>query len=117
MWIATTPSQIWGPAGKEARKLGFHRLATGHYARIREHPSGWRLMCPADREKDQSYFLYPIKLEDLPFILFPLGGMTKKEVRKMAGKRIGFAYSPQVGRQDICLFSMAITARCFQTEI
>ncbi len=96
----------------QARKLGFHRLATGHYARIEEHPSGWQLMRPADREKDQSYFLYPIKPEDLSFILFPLGGMTKEKVRKMA-EESGLHTARRLDSQDICFVPHGDYSRVF----
>ncbi len=63
-----------------ARALGADALATGHYARIRDS----RLFTAADPDKDQSYFLYPIKPEALACTLFPLGAMTKPEVRAHA---------------------------------
>lgn len=60
-------------------------LATGHYARmaVKDCP----LICiPADKDKDQTYFLWRIRASVLPKILFPLGGLTKKEVRSLANK-------------------------------
>ena len=71
---------------KLARALGAEYLATGHYARIEQGPDGFRLLRGVDPLKDQSYFLYCLKAEQLPHILFPLGGMAKKEVRRIAAE-------------------------------
>ncbi len=65
-----------------ARALGAEALATGHYART----DGTRLFTAIDPEKDQSYFLWPIRPEALARTLFPLGGMTKPEVRAHAAR-------------------------------
>lgn len=110
----------FGALLKEARKLGFHRLATGHYARIENQPSGWRLLRPADRGKDQSYFLYPLRLEDLPFILFPLGLMTKEEVR-LTARQSGLHTARRHDSQDICFvphgdYSRVFSDRNLKTE-
>lgn len=102
----------FGALLKEARKLGFHRLATGHYARIENQQSSWRLLRPVDRKKDQSYFLYPIRLEDLPFILFPLGSMTKEEVRKTA-EQWGLHTARRLDSQDICFVPHGDYTRVF----
>ncbi len=69
-----------------ARKSGieFNRFATGHYARIVESDTGAMLYCGADLAKDQSYFLYRLKLSQLNSLLFPLGAYHKAEVRRMA---------------------------------
>lgn len=68
---------------EKARSLGADFLATGHYARIGE---GGTLLKSLDPQKDQSYFLYTLKQKLLPHILFPVGGMEKKEVRALARK-------------------------------
>ncbi len=84
-----------------ARAFGAEYLATGHYARIEKGPDGCRLLRGADPLKDQSYFLYCLKKEQLPHILFPLGGMAKKEVRRIAAE----AYLPTAKEKesnDIC---------------
>ncbi|MDX9922789.1 MAG: tRNA 2-thiouridine(34) synthase MnmA [Syntrophales bacterium] len=84
-----------------ARSMGFDYLATGHYARIEETGNGLRLMRARDRVKDQSYFLYVIGTENMSRILFPLGNMTKEEVRAVADR----AALPVTGgreSQDIC---------------
>ncbi|HIE09795.1 MAG TPA: tRNA 2-thiouridine(34) synthase MnmA [Armatimonadetes bacterium] len=80
-----------------ALKLGCEYLATGHYARIREG----RLLMASDREKDQSYFLWPIRREDLGRILFPIGDYRKSEVRELA-RRLGLPTAERPESQDIC---------------
>lgn len=70
-----------------ATRLGARQVATGHYARI-EHVDGTaRLLCGADAEKDQSYFLHMLDEATLERFVFPLGGMTKAEVRDVAKRR------------------------------
>ncbi|MBN2247461.1 MAG: tRNA 2-thiouridine(34) synthase MnmA [Coriobacteriia bacterium] len=67
--------------------LGAGRLATGHYARLTSGEGGVWLERAADAAKDQSYFLYRVPPEMLARIEFPLGGLTKAEVRAMAADR------------------------------
>ena len=76
---------------------GFDKLVTGHYARIEEG----RLMRAADASKDQSYFLYGLTPEKLSRVLFPLGGLTKKEVRAIASGA-GLLAAEKNESQDIC---------------
>ena len=83
---------------KRAIALGADYLATGHYARIGDGPS---LMQAVDPKKDQSYFLFPMKKEALKRTLFPLGGMTKPEVRAEAA-RFGLVTASKPESQDIC---------------
>jgi len=80
--------------------LGCERFATGHYARVRqgERPM---LMRGIDRTKDQSYFLYRVRPEILARTLFPLGAMTKTEVRAQA-RRFGLDVSEKEDSQDFC---------------
>ena len=85
----------------KARAIGFDYLATGHYARIEMQGESWRLLRPKDRIKDQTYFLYPIKADDLSSILFPLGGLSKEEVRALA-KKAGLHVAQKAESQDIC---------------
>lgn len=69
-----------------ARKYGCDKVATGHYARI-EYDKGlnrYLLKKGLDTTKDQSYFLYGLKQDQLAHVLFPLGRMIKKEVRQLA---------------------------------
>lgn len=67
-----------------AKAFGAGCLATGHYARIEKIPDGFCLLRGLDPLKDQSYFLYCLKKAQLPHVLFPLGALTKKEVRRSA---------------------------------
>jgi tRNA-specific 2-thiouridylase len=63
--------------------LVFDRFATGHYARIVEQDGRYAVAKAVDLKKDQSYFLYRLNQQQLARTLFPLGGMTKEEVRKI----------------------------------
>ena len=65
---------------KEAMKLGATKIATGHYARIK----GTKLLRGVDSTKDQSYFLAQLSANQLKDVLFPVGNITKKEVRNIA---------------------------------
>jgi tRNA-uridine 2-sulfurtransferase len=85
----------------KARGIGFDYLATGHYARIEKWGDTWHLMRPKDRIKDQTYFLYPIKKDDLSSLFFPLGSLNKEEVRTLAKKK-GLHVAQKAESQDIC---------------
>lgn len=65
---------------KEAKKLGADLIATGHYAR----KDGNRILRGIDNNKDQTYFLSQVKMEEFKDVLFPVGHLTKKEVRQIA---------------------------------
>ena len=86
-----------------ARQIGADLLATGHYAR-NEFDRGtgrWVLKRPADRAKDQTYFLFGLTQEQLSRTLFPLGNMQKPEVREEA-KRTGLRVFEKQDSQEIC---------------
>jgi tRNA-uridine 2-sulfurtransferase len=83
---------------RRAEALGASHLATGHYARISDRKC---LMQAVDANKDQSYFLFPITSEALEKTLFPLGGLTKDEVRGHA-ERMGLVTAKKPESQDIC---------------
>lgn len=89
----------------EARKLGADFVATGHYCRKEKVKSGsrplFRLFAGKDSNKDQSYFLCQISQEQLAFSLFPIGEMTKPEVRKIAEK-LQLATAQRKDSQGIC---------------
>src|SRR6195256_2499508 len=74
------------PLLRMARQIGAERLATGHYARIRrnEQTRRWELWRARDRSKDQSYFLWGLTQDKLASVEFPLGELTKEEVRDVA---------------------------------
>ena len=67
-----------------AMRLGAARIATGHYARVREGDGHYRLLKAHDLAKDQSYFLHRLNQGQLSRVLFPLGELRKTEVRRMA---------------------------------
>jgi tRNA-specific 2-thiouridylase len=83
------------------RALGGSSLATGHYARIEERDGRHVLLRGADRTKDQSYFLFGLRRADLAVIRFPLGGLTKTEVREL-GERLAVPTAEKPESQDIC---------------
>src|SRR5271166_101635 len=86
-----------------ARQIGADCVATGHYARVEYDDSRgrWLLKRPTDRSKDQTYFLFGLTQEQLSRTLFPLGGMTKPEVRELARKH-GLALAEKPDSQEIC---------------
>jgi tRNA-specific 2-thiouridylase len=69
---------------EHARALGADCIATGHYARIARNGEERRLLAGVDADKDQSYFLYMLDQAQLRSALFPIGGLAKTEVRRMA---------------------------------
>ena len=69
-----------------ARSFGARRLATGHYARLELREGRWRLLRAADAEKDQTYFLWSLSQDQLAHTVFPLGSLTKPEVRRIASE-------------------------------
>lgn len=86
-----------------ARQIGAERIATGHYARVRRHPATGRyeLLRAADESKDQSYFLFGLTQEQMARTLFPLGEMTKTEVREIA-RRLCLPVAEKPESQEIC---------------
>jgi tRNA-uridine 2-sulfurtransferase len=87
---------------QRGRALGCDAIATGHYVRI-EHPSSGesRLRRGADRDKDQAYFLWGLPREMLPLLRFPLGDLTKAEVRELA-RELGLVTAEKPESQEIC---------------
>ena len=86
-----------------AQQIGAERVATGHYARVAfdEARSRWLLKRPADSGKDQTYFLFGLTQEQLSRSIFPLGDMTKPEVRELA-RQHGLALAEKPDSQEIC---------------
>ncbi|MDR2965875.1 MAG: tRNA 2-thiouridine(34) synthase MnmA [Treponema sp.] len=86
-----------------AHQLKFDLLVTGHYARILQDTASGRFLLQkaVDEKKDQSYVLYCLNQEQLAKIRFPLGGLTKEEVRKIAEER-KFVNASKGESQDIC---------------
>src|ERR671917_149006 len=84
-----------------ARELGADCLATGHYVRRVMGPNGPELHRAADPARDQSYFLFATTREQLDFLRFPLGDMTKSQTRELA-RRFGLSVADKHDSQDIC---------------
>src|SRR6218665_1227197 len=84
-----------------AQDLGADVLATGHYVQSRLENGKRRLYRPVDDSRDQSYFLFATTAEQLDFLRFPLGGMTKPAVRELA-REFGLEIAEKHDSQDIC---------------
>lgn len=92
----------FGRLYERAKQLGCDFIATGHYARIcRDENRRYLLKKAVDETKDQSYVLYSMTQDELAHTLFPLGELTKKQVREIAAK-IGFCNAKKPESQDIC---------------
>jgi tRNA-specific 2-thiouridylase len=87
----------------KAAGIGADRVATGHYARVRfdESLNRWLLLRGKDRRKDQSYFLFGLTQAQLSKTVFPLGELTKPEVREIA-RRAGLPTFDKPESQEIC---------------
>ena len=96
-----------------ARELGCQVLVTGHYARIEHRDGRWYLKKGLDPEKDQSYVLYHLTQEQLARTRFPLGELTKTEVRAIAAAN-GFVNARKPDSQDICFVPDGDYARVIQ---
>ncbi|MDR0947446.1 MAG: tRNA 2-thiouridine(34) synthase MnmA [Ruminococcus sp.] len=86
---------------RRAKEIGIEKIATGHYAIIEEKDSRFLLKKAKDTKKDQTYVLYTLTQKQLSCTLFPLGGLTKPEVREIAAKN-GFVNAHKHESQDIC---------------
>ena len=96
-----------------ARDLGAAALATGHYARRVAGPDGPELHRAADERRDQSYFLFATTPDQLAFLRFPLGGMTKEETRATAA-RFGLPVAGKPDSQDLCFVPDGDRARVIE---
>jgi tRNA-specific 2-thiouridylase len=88
---------------ERSKQLGFDTIVTGHYARVEKDPGSGRFLLKkaVDQKKDQSYVLYATTREQLSCCRFPLGNLTKQEVRVIAEER-GFINAAKHDSQDIC---------------
>jgi tRNA-uridine 2-sulfurtransferase len=84
-----------------ARELGADALATGHYIRSRQNGAHRALYRPVDANRDQSYFLFATTQEQIDYLRFPLGGLDKPDVRKIA-EDMGLVVANKQDSQDIC---------------
>jgi tRNA-specific 2-thiouridylase len=92
----------WGKLMQAAEEFGCDYIATGHYAQIAEHRGHYYLKNAADTQKDQTYFLWMLTEENLRKTIFPLGGLTKTEVRQIALEHGFETLSKKAESQDIC---------------
>jgi tRNA-uridine 2-sulfurtransferase len=84
-----------------AQGLGASVVATGHYARVEEAGGRWRLRRGVDPDKDQSYFLFSLTQDQLARASFPVGALTKPEVRAQA-RTLGLRVAEKPDSQEIC---------------
>lgn len=89
-----------------AKELGADALATGHYIRsksvpLANDPNHRALFRPIDNERDQSYFLFATTQEQIDYLRFPLGGLSKAETRALA-EEMGLVVAKKADSQDIC---------------
>ena len=92
----------WGKLLDMADEFGCSHIATGHYAQVIHENGHWFLGNAVDAQKDQTYFLWMLTEQNLSRTLFPLGGFTKQEVRKMALDRGFEKLSQKTESQEIC---------------
>ena len=85
-----------------AKSRGADYVATGHYAQVDSGKDGFFLKKAKDASKDQAYFLYRLTTSDLEHVLFPVGGMDKSEVRKLADK-FGLPTASKKDSQGVCM--------------
>ena len=98
---------------RRADALGFDAIATGHHARVVAHPDGTRRVGRgADRAKDQSYVLHMLDQATLARTRFPVGDLTKAEVRTNAA-RLGLATADKPDSQDVCFITATGGRRAF----
>ena len=100
---------------ERARRLGFDALATGHHARVVAAADGPRLQRGADRAKDQSYVLSVLRREQLIQVVFPVGELTKTQVRTIAAD-LGLRTAAKPDSQDVCFIHSAAGRRGFLAE-
>jgi tRNA-specific 2-thiouridylase len=101
---------------ERARALGFDAVATGHHARIRPVGGQPYVHRAHDRAKDQSYVVHMLDGESLERVLFPIGELTKAEVRRMAAAR-GLRTSDKPDSQDVCFVTRSGRAAFLSSRI
>lgn len=103
----------FGSFVKRAQLLGCNFMATGHYVRRIDGPHGVELHRGVDDSKDQTYFLWALPKEILPYLLFPLGELTKAQVRQLAAER-GFSVADKKSSSGLCFITDSV--RDYLTE-
>jgi len=117
-WITPNPDIMCNSEVKfkafldEAMQLWFDKIATGHYARIKD----WKLLKWIDNNKDQSYFLAWLSTEQLNKALFPIGELEKPEVRKIA-REAGLPNAERKDSQWICFVGKVNMAEFLEKKI
>ncbi|PJZ70321.1 tRNA 2-thiouridine(34) synthase MnmA [Leptospira perolatii] len=91
----------FGSLFEKAKALGIDKIATGHYSRVIEHNGRYAIADAVDKKKNQAYYLYGLSQENLKNVVFPLGGMTKPQVREIA-KKMGLPVAEKPESQEIC---------------
>ena len=99
--IVCNKTMKFGAFLEEELSIGADYIATGHYARIEEKNGRFLLKKAADEKKDQTYMLWSLSQHQLSHTLFPLGDMTKSEIRALGEER-GFLIAHKSDSQDIC---------------
>ncbi len=100
--VLCNPIIKWGKVLDFADELGCDFIATGHYAKISNENGRFFLQKGEDKLKDQTYFLWKLTSEHLSRTLFPLGGLTKSEVRNIAAQHGYVKLSQKKESEEIC---------------
>lgn len=96
----------FGALAQKATQLGCTHVGTGHYVRVEQRPDGFHLARGCDPAKDQSYFLHRLTQEQLSRCVFPLGGLRKEEVRRIAADK-GIPTTGMRETADLCFITDA----------
>lgn len=97
----------FGSFVKRAQMLGCEFMATGHYVRRLDTPEGVELHRGHDDSKDQTYFLWALPRDILPYLLFPLGELDKPQVRDLANER-GFTVADKKSSSGLCFITDSV---------
>lgn len=99
--LACNRSIRWDFLLRRALALGATHMATGHYVRLRQQDGAFQILRAVDADKDQSYVLHVLGQEQLAHALFPLGELTKPQVREIA-RQLGLPVAERPDSQDLC---------------
>ncbi len=106
----------WGRLHDRARRLGFDAVATGHHARVVETRDGPRLARGHDPAKDQSYVLYMLDAAQLAQTVFPVGELTKTDVRAQAAQ-LGLRTAAKAESMDVCFITKGGRTRFLESRL